>query len=278
MENAILLNELSTLKDAHIVIIDGLIEIDRICKKNNIEYWIDSGTLLGAKRNGKFIAWDEDIDICMTRENYELFIKIAHNDLNKDKYFLQNYTTDKNYKIHPVPSKLRINNTFLLWTDQDGNEYNYNNTSHSGLYIDIFPMDKIPKHPFFGTIIKTLYKIYYQRRYNNKTIYKKTISLFGKIFLNYNMLSLLNRAYINYCKKTPYNKGYDYSCDMGLKAYNYPADIIFPLSSITFEGREYPCPNNVERYLTLTYGSDFMIPPKVIYQHGIIKYIHTKKY
>ena len=143
MENAILLNELSTLKDAHIVIIDGLIEIDRICKKNNIEYWIDSGTLLGAKRNGKFIAWDEDIDICMTRENYELFIKIAHNDLNKDKYFLQNYTTDKNYKIHPVPSKLRINNTFLLWTDQDGNEYNYNNTSHSGLYIDIFPMDNL---------------------------------------------------------------------------------------------------------------------------------------
>lgn len=278
MKKTPLLNELSTLRDAQVVITEGLVEIDRICKHNNIEYWIDSGTLLGAKRNGSFIPWDEDIDICMTRENYNKFITSASSELNKKKYFLQNNITDKNYRLHPVPSKLRINNTLFLWTDQDGQEYNYDKKSHSGLYVDIFPMDKIPKHAFIGSIIKILYKIYYQRRYNNKTLYKKTISLFGKIFLNYNLLKFFNASYIRYCNKSDNKRGYDYSCDMGLTSYNYPTEVIFPLKEITFENKKFPCPNNVTKYLTLTYGLDFMTPPTQIYQHGIVKYIYNKNY
>ncbi|WP_369309231.1 phosphorylcholine transferase LicD [Providencia rettgeri] len=273
-----MLNSYETLRSAQIVLIEGLKEIDRVCRIHNIEYWIDSGTLLGAKRQGKFIEWDEDIDICMTRENFDKFMLLANHSLNKDLYFLQNKITDKHYDLHPVPAKLRVNNTKLLWTDQNGQEYNYNKLAHSGLYIDIFAMDKTPRFMLPGNILKLLYKIYYQRRYNNKTLYKKTISLFGKVFIYYPMLEFLNKKYIKWVNKYPKAIGYDYCCDMGLRHYRYTNEMIFPLSSIEFEGNHYPCPAKVHEYLCETYGSEYMIPPKVKYQHGIIKKIFNKEF
>ncbi|MEX6253878.1 LicD family protein [Providencia huaxiensis] len=92
-----MLNSYEILRSAQLVLIDGLKEIDRVCKIHKIEYWIDSGTLLGAKRQEAFIEWDEDIDICMTRENFEKFMLVANGSINKDLYFLQNKITDKNY-------------------------------------------------------------------------------------------------------------------------------------------------------------------------------------
>lgn len=56
-------------------------EIDRVCTKYKISYFLDSGTLLGAIRHGGFIPWDDDVDIAMTRSNYEAFQKVAKREL-----------------------------------------------------------------------------------------------------------------------------------------------------------------------------------------------------
>ena len=64
-----------------------LSEIDRICKKYNIPYYADGGTLLGAVRDGQFIAWDDDIDIMMLRKDYNRFVQIAQKELPEELSF-----------------------------------------------------------------------------------------------------------------------------------------------------------------------------------------------
>lgn len=63
-------------------------EIDKICKRHKIEYWLDGGTLLGAVRHGGFIPWDDDIDIGMSLEDEKRFEEIAPKEL-PDWLYLQ---------------------------------------------------------------------------------------------------------------------------------------------------------------------------------------------
>ena len=86
------------LKAIQQVELEMLIEIDRICRKNNIPYTLDSGTLLGAVRSKGFIPWDDDADIVMTRDAYERFFEICKTQLDKTRFFLQDYRTDENYR------------------------------------------------------------------------------------------------------------------------------------------------------------------------------------
>lgn len=53
---------------------------DKICKENNIEYWVDVGTLIGAVRHRGFVPWDDDIDICMTRKNFEQLFRVVNKE------------------------------------------------------------------------------------------------------------------------------------------------------------------------------------------------------
>ena len=62
--------------------------IDSFCRENNIRYSLSGGTLLGAVRHGGFIPWDDDLDICMLRSEYNRFVQLW-NSCQHDKYLLQ---------------------------------------------------------------------------------------------------------------------------------------------------------------------------------------------
>ena len=68
------LNELRNIQ------IEILQYIDDYCRKNNINYWLDAGTLLGAIRHKGYIPWDDDIDIGMLRSDYEKFVELFSQD------------------------------------------------------------------------------------------------------------------------------------------------------------------------------------------------------
>jgi lipopolysaccharide cholinephosphotransferase len=120
-----------TLREIQLFELQMLKDVVKVCDDNNITYIISSGTLLGAVRHGGFIPWDDDIDIDMPLSDYKKFLKIAQRELG-EKYFVQNYKTDKNYS--EMWTQIRANGT----TSMPVKDYKYK--IHFGMCMDIFPL------------------------------------------------------------------------------------------------------------------------------------------
>ncbi len=115
----------------------GMIEeLHRVCELHNISYVLYGGTLLGAVRHKGYIPWDDDADIAMLREDYEKFKQVA-NELNPEICFFQDSDTDKYYRWGY--GKLRRTGTKFVRLYQEHLK------CRNGLFIDIFPLDDIPK-------------------------------------------------------------------------------------------------------------------------------------
>lgn len=71
----------SMMKKTWAAQMEVLAEVDRVCKKNNIQYFADWGTLLGAVRHKGFVPWDDDMDITMKRKDYNHFCNIAEKEM-----------------------------------------------------------------------------------------------------------------------------------------------------------------------------------------------------
>ena len=126
-------------------------KVEKICRKYNIQYQAEWGTLLGTVRHGGFIPWDDDLDISMKRQDYEKFIKIAQKELPKG-YQVINYHTDKDY----WDAMCVISNSGAISMDYDFLEENANFPFSAGL--DIFSMDYIPVDKQRAEILKILVK------------------------------------------------------------------------------------------------------------------------
>lgn len=115
-----------------------LSEIVKICDVHNIPWFVDYGTLIGAVRHGGFIPWDDDLDICMLREDYDLFVKYAEKELPEDYSIL---TLEKESEY-----------TLMLGRVVNGKDINYGKNRLEKFYgcpytigVDIFPLDGLSK-------------------------------------------------------------------------------------------------------------------------------------
>ena len=145
--------------------------IDKICRDNNIEYFIMGGTALGAVRHGGFIPWDDDLDIFMTPSEYEKFKKIFEKE-NNDKFMIQEWRTTPNFLEY---SKVRMNGTTFI-----ENVYKDNKNMHHGIYVDIMMLHKVPdvklieKIVYYESKFVTLYALS-QRNWTPKSKTQKLI-------------------------------------------------------------------------------------------------------
>ena len=118
-----------------------------VCKKHEIPIWADGGTLLGAVRHKGYIPWDDDIDLFMTRENYDRLLKVAPTEF-KSPFFFQCAYTDKLYcRGH---AQVRYEGTTALVKNDVDRKF------HCGIFIDIFIYDALPadKEEFVRRIIR----------------------------------------------------------------------------------------------------------------------------
>ena len=124
-----------SLNETQSYIMQVLQSVIGILDELKVPYYMQGGTMLGAIRHRGFIPWDDDVDVAMPREDYEIFIKEAPKLLS-EHLFLQNYHTEPYYPL--LMSKIRNSNTTFI------EPLLSKIPMHHGVYIDIFPLDGYP--------------------------------------------------------------------------------------------------------------------------------------
>lgn len=241
------------------VSIDLLLKLNEICKKHNLRYWLAYGTLLGAIRHNGFIPWDDDVDVCMPREDYEKLQTLK--DSFVYPYFLQTPYTDKGYYYSFC--KLRNSNTTAFSKNLRYHMSSYN--CNSGMSIDIFCVDKWEKN----NDAEILYNQIKELITNNSTFMKIKNPDFAndKRVINYDGADpMTTYKKIEELSKTYLTKNTKYVSMPTITVYGYCRDI-FPKEDFSetvyhsFEGFELPIPIGFDNVLKTIYGDYMAFPP-----------------
>ena len=250
--------EIEILEKLHNILYELLCEFDRICKKHNIHYFLDSGTALGAVRHRGFIPWDDDLDVGMMRDDYNKFLKVAYNEIH-EKYILLTKDVDANYKKYHAK---------LVHKGSVYPEFGSENYKYRGIFIDIFPFDKISNDTYKR-----------KRDFKRDLFYKRLISLKKsrphstktfKLLLHYS-LKFIPLSWIESKLNSLWNK-YNATDSSYATCYLYKMlqkrNIVFPIASllpikqIQFEDRLFPIMHNYDDYLSIMYGDYMTLPPE----------------
>lgn len=243
------------LKKLQSVEYELICEVDRICRKNGIQYTLYAGTLLGAVRHQGFIPWDDDADIAFLPEEYEKFFQACKHDLNTDKFFLQDYRTDPYYRWGYA--KLRRNNSAFVRDGQEHMKY------HNGICIDLFVLYSVPDNRIhrklyfdaFFFIRKALYseagKVS-EKNWFIRNIYrcvscipKKAIFAFTNAILYRKPSKLVNILFI----PTRSSK------------YGIPRKCVIQNTELQFEGSFFSAMTGYDEVLHIAYGDYWKLPP-----------------
>lgn len=237
-------------------------DIAQICKENNLRYYLGGGTLLGAIRHGGFIPWDDDIDIVMYRDDLERLESILLDNYN-EKYFVQNFETDNKYTRYIT--KVRLNGTRQV---SKGLE---NVQMHKGIYLDIFPLDRVQSSDSLGLrlrgkIIRYLFA-YKTLRFipdKNTTPEKKFLikilhpisHLIPDKIINWFFDFICTMSENEKCKFTT-----NFASGYGWKRQLVENSVYGKGVYKRFEDGEYLVPFNYDKLLTQLYGDYMQIPP-----------------
>lgn len=252
-------SHMGKIDDIQRILVGYLLEIDRICLKHNIKYFLGGGTLLGAVRHGSFIPWDDDIDIMMLREDYDKFLEVAAQELPKG-LSLQTTKTDK-YCHYPF-AKIRIDDTMFA-TKFSKNHSGMNN----GMAFDVFAHDvtansKIGQklHLQFTLLIRSMiFNKWNKRKIDNRHKFQSFVANVLKA-----IFPIRFSEWIQYrvFKMFKHKKNAKYLYDgMGrnIRRGAFPISYLDEVDYAEIFDHKFPIPKEYDKYLTYLYG-DYMKP------------------
>ena len=253
-------------------VLSGMLkELTRFCEMNGIRYVIAGGTLLGAKRHGGFIPWDDDIDLCMPREDFLRFTALLREQYGK-KYLVQTPQDTAGYPL--LFGRVRMRNT------RTGTRDDFFDPDNAGVYIDVFLVENTPDSALFrmlhgagcmafGMALSlrkfrrdrdALLKLCEGDRTLEKAIRIKAAAGFVISFASVDRWRKWADGWNGLCRN---GDSVYVAVPAGRKRYFgelYRRNGFFGTERILFDGTEMACPTDTDGYLAALYG-DYMTPP-----------------
>lgn len=241
------------------IVLSILIRVDEICKKNNITYCVFYGALLGSVRHGGYIPWDDDIDIIMTRNDYnKLMVAI----LSNPQYGLNFIDIQTNSKTVYAFAKICDIKTKVI-------DRAFEDVEGYGAFVDVFPYDYLPNDSVKRK--KVMYECYLLNRIRSIGSRKKPNNEYKGIKRIKANIAFILSHFINssaIVKKID-NIGRMLSKEttnfIGIVRNPkevYPVEWIFPTQNIIFEGHIFQGPKEIEKCLRHEYGDYMELPPE----------------
>lgn len=240
------------LKEMQQIELDLLLELDKVCARHSLRYYMDGGTLLGAMCYEGFIPWDDDIDIKMPRPDYEKLMTMQHE-------FPAHVRLDAPSREHCEYTMLKLIDDRTILREQTGSKI-----KTTGIYLDVLPMDGHPendaeyaRHLRQLQRLNSLFHLSLEDFAAMKQSPKAASRLKGTLY------SLIYSPWKLYRKLTALAKQYDYEAAsrVGLlvegnaekerfeKSWLEPVDF-----KLEFEGHLFPAPSGYKRHMEIFYG------------------------
>lgn len=241
-------------------LLDLLVELDRVCRKYGIRYYLSSGTLLGAVRHQGFIPWDDDVDIDMLRPDYERFRAAAEKEYGREgAFYFQDSTTDADYNW-PY-GKFRRAGTHAVRQGQQGI------FQRDGIFIDVLVVDVLAPHRPMQSLM------YYMAAFARKILWApvgwRTLkNPFEKVV--FYLLHLIPRAaglaLHRWVTGWYRGKGTGYAGVFNTalprrRGYVHRMEWYENAAEGIFEGRQFPIPAGYDGILKRFYGAYWELPP-----------------